>query len=126
MKIIYSKKITYISAAHEDIKNPQAWKKVLLTHSDLISGKVQMVNWAKLPKGNSFQAHYHEDMEEIFIIISGKVKIICNNEAVILEKGDAVVIQPKEIHEMTNISHQDVYYIVIGITQSISGKTIIV
>lgn len=126
MKIVHFSSLDYIPASHENKKTPEVWKKVLLTHSDLISGKVQMVNWAKLPKGNTFEAHYHESMEEIFIILSGKARVRGGGKEAILEKSDVVVIPPKMIHDMKNISDQDVEYLVIGITNASDGNTIVV
>jgi mannose-6-phosphate isomerase-like protein (cupin superfamily) len=85
-----------------------------------------MVNGAKLPVGKKFLAHYHEDMEEIFIILSGKVRVRSGDEEVIIEKGDAIMIPPKKIHEMENLIDQDVEYIVIGIVEGTNGQTIVV
>lgn len=83
-----------------------------------------MINWAYLPKGKSFKPHYHEDMEEIFIIVSGKAKIIIGNKEDILEKGDAVIIPIRTIHKMKSLGSGDVNYLVIGISQGIGGKTV--
>lgn len=126
MKVIRFSRLHFISASHEDKDNPDVWKKVLLKNKDLINGRVQMVNWAKLPVGRTFRAHYHEDMQEIFVILSGQVKIRGGNEETVLEKGDAVVIPPRLSHKMTNLVDHDVEYLVIGITQNKDGKTIIV
>lgn len=126
MKVVRGSQMTYIPASHEDSLNPEVWKKVLLTYKDVNPGSFQMVNWAKLPVGKKFRAHYHEDMEEIFIILSGKVRVRCGDENAILEKGDTVTIPPKKIHEMENLIDQDVEYIVIGIVEGVHGKTIIV
>lgn len=126
MIIIESDKLEYIPASHEDQKNPGVWKKVLFKKEDLIEGRVQMVNWAKLPRGSSFKAHYHEDMDEIFIVLNGKARIKINEEEAELKKGDAVLTPMKHTHKMTNICNEDVYYIVIGISTGKNGKTIVV
>lgn len=85
-----------------------------------------MVNWAKLPVNCSFKAHYHQDMDEIFIILNGKTKIKINEEEDSLETGDAVLTPMKHTHKMTNICPEDVLYIVIGISRGLNGKTIVV
>ena len=84
-----------------------------------------MVNWARLPSGSAFQRHYHEDMEELFIIISGRVEATVESAAVVLETGDAIVISPRESHEMRNIGAASAEYIVMGISGSRNGKTVI-
>ena len=124
MKLIRGKNLSYIPASHEDSKNPQVLKKVLLTYKDLVKGNVQMINWAKLPKGKKFLAHYHQDMQEIFIIMSGKIKVIIDEEERMMEKGDAVVVPFKSIHTMENVSSENAEYLVVGISTGKNGKTV--
>lgn len=125
MVIIKSKDLEFIPASHEDQTNPQAWKKVLFKKEDLAEGRIQMINWAKLPTGNTFKPHYHEDMDEIFIILNGKAAIKVMDKEAILEKGDAVLIPLKKIHKMTNTGKEDVLYVVVGISHGQGGKTIV-
>lgn len=125
MKIIKSKDLKFIPASHEDQANPEVWKKVLFKKEDLSEGRIQMINWAKLPPGNTFKPHYHEDMDEIFIILNGKAAIKVMDKEAILEKGDAVLIPMREVHQMTNLGKEDVYYLVIGISHGQGGKTIV-
>lgn len=126
MIIIKSKDLEYIPASHEDQQNPEVWKKILFKREDLKEGRVQIINWVKLPVGNSFKAHYHEDMDEIFIIMNGKTIMKVDEEETSLEKGDAVLTPMKHIHKMTNIGDEDVLYIVVGISRGENGKTIVV
>lgn len=46
-----------------------------------------MINWAKLPIGKSFAKHYHEDMEEVFILIEGKAEILVDDKKAIIKRG---------------------------------------
>ncbi len=124
MKIIRASGLEFIPASHEDPKDPGALKKVLLQRADLPEGKVQMINWAKIPKGKAFASHYHEAMVEIFIIISGEVKIIVDQEEDHLGKGDMVIIPEGKIHSMQNLSDTDMEYLTIGIVTAEGGKTI--
>ena len=125
MKIIRSTDLKYIPASHEDQRFPGVLKKVLLVKDDLVEGRTQMINWALLPVGKSFEAHYHEDMQEVFIILNGYVKIIVDNEEADLSKGDAVVIPLRSVHEMKNTGTEDVEYIAIGISLGQQGKTVV-
>jgi len=97
MQVIRSKDLKYIAASHEDQDNPGVWKKILFKKDELVDGRIQMINWAKLPVGKTFQAHFHEDMDEVFIILNGKTSIRINDEEDNLEKGDAVVIPMKHV-----------------------------
>lgn len=124
MKVIRFSDLQFIPASHEDPKNPNNIKKVLLTRDDLPSGRIQMINWAKLPRNKSFSPHYHEKMVEVFVIINGKVKAKVNSEETILEKGDSIVVLEKQVHTFENISDEDVDYLAMGIVTSDGGKTI--
>lgn len=124
MKIIRFKDLEFIPASHEDPKNPGALKKILFKKEGLDPGRIQMVNWAKIPLGKAFESHYHEDMFEVFIIMSGRAKVEINNEEAVLETGDTVVVSEKQVHKMTNIGLEDVEYIVMGVSREEGGKTV--
>ncbi|MDY7030661.1 MAG: cupin domain-containing protein [Thermodesulfobacteriota bacterium] len=126
MKIIRSSDLEFVPASHEHTKSPGVLKKILLYNEDIMNGDVQMINWALLPAGRSFQAHYHEDMEEIFIILKGRVKIIIDGEEAILETGDTVVVPMMCVHTMDNAEFEDVEYIVVGVSLGRNGKTMVV
>ncbi len=65
-------------------------------------------------------------MQEVFIILQGKVEINVGEESAVLEKGDVVVIPPLKKHKMNNIGNIDVEYIVVGVSAGNSGKTVTV
>src|SRR5688572_18911451 len=98
MKIIHFNDSDFVPASHEDPANPGVWKKVLFKKNELLTGRIQMINWAKLPVGKSFSPHYHEDMEEVFIILSGKSEFSVNDEKEIVQKGDGVLVPIKSVH----------------------------
>lgn len=125
MKIIKAKNTKFIPASHEDPNNPGALKKVLLTNNDLVFGQVMMINWAKIPVGRTFTPHLHQDMQEVFIILSGKVKIKVGNDEDSLEKGDAVVVEIGKVHQMENFSEEEVDYIALGISTQKGGETVV-
>ena len=126
MQVIRGSEIEFEPASHEDPRNPGVLKRVLARKTDLINGRVQMVNWSRLPKGSSFQSHYHEDMLEVFIMLGGPVDMTVNNQSVELNQGDAILIEPREIHKMKNLSEDAIDYIVFGISAEQGGKTIVV
>jgi len=126
MKIFRLKDLDWIPASHEIPHSPSVWKKVLLQKTDLAEGRVQMVNWCRMEPGKAFRAHYHEDMEEIFLILKGQGKILLNGEKAELGEGEAVVILPGEVHEMRNVGGGNLEYLAMGISQGIGGKTVVV
>ena len=126
MRVVRGSQTEFVPASHEDPKNPGVLKRVLATKNELQHGQVQMVNWSRLPKGSSFQPHYHEDMQEVFVMLGGPVSMRVGEEAIQLMAGDAILIDPKEVHEMTNLSESDVEYVVFGISSEQGGKTVII
>jgi mannose-6-phosphate isomerase-like protein (cupin superfamily) len=126
MKIIRSAELEFVPASHEDPESPGVLKKVLLEKHDLLDGKVQMVNWALLPVGRSFEPHYHENMEEVFIMIHGFARIAAGKTEGTIGPGDAVVIPVGVIHMMENLGEEHVEYIAIGISKGQHGRTVTV
>ena len=125
MEIIRGDQIPLTPASHEDPADPGVLKRVLATHRHLIEGQVQMVNWSRIPAGKSFRRHLHEDMQEVFIILNGRVEMQVGDSSCRLDAGDAILIDPMEIHRMTNPGPDDVNYVVFGISSGAGGKTIV-
>lgn len=126
MKIVRGAELEFVPASHEDPNNPGVLKKILLKKDELKPGRVQMINWAQILPGKSFRKHYHEDMEEVFVIIAGEAKMVINGEEFRLQKGDAVIIGHNEEHEMENVGNGTVDYVVVGISGSKNGKSVVV
>ena len=126
MKVIRSTELEFVAASHEDPTSPGVLKKVLLRKEDLVEGRVQMMNWALLPVGKAFRSHYHQDMEEVFIVIHGNAKMTVGKEETKIGPGDVVVIPVGIVHKMENMGKQNVEYVAMGISQEKGGKTVTV
>ncbi len=126
MKSILSNASGFIPASHEDPRNPGVLKRVIATNHDFQEGHVQMLNWARLPAGSSFQLHYHEDMQEVFVLLKGYVEMRVAGESTMMAAGDTVIVNPREPHQMFNHLHEDAEYIVFGISSGQGGKTVVV
>jgi mannose-6-phosphate isomerase-like protein (cupin superfamily) len=134
MKFVPSNASGFVPASHENPANPGVLKRVIATQQDFQAGQVQMLNWARLPVGSAFQPHYHEDMQEVFVLVSGVVTMTVRNrnrdesaaECLTMRPGDTVMINPTEVHQMQNIGDTVAEYIVFGISSQKGGKTIVV
>lgn len=126
MKFISSNASGYIPASHEDPKQPGVLKRVIATREEFQAGQVQMLNWAQLPIGSSFQPHYHEDMQEVFVLLSGSVTMKCGATSVKMSAGDTIIVDSGEIHQMQNQGNDVAEYIVFGISSQKGGRTVVV
>jgi mannose-6-phosphate isomerase-like protein (cupin superfamily) len=126
MKIARAADAAFIPASHENPLAPGVWKKVLFEKSDLQPGQVPMVNWARLPVGSAFAAHYHEDMQEVFVIIQGVAEMTVAGQAFQLRRGDAILVGVGEVHRMRNLENSDVEYVVFGVSGGRNGRTVVV
>ena len=126
MKTIRFHDLKFIPASHEDQHNPGAIKKVLVKVTDMLEGKVQMINWVRLLPGKSFARHYHEDMDEVFVIVAGSGRITVANEVMVLKVGDAVIVPCRSIHTMTALNKKACQYLAIGISRGKNGQTVVV
>lgn len=125
MKVIRFQSINYKPASHEDPNDPGVYKKILVKRNAIQDGHLQMINWAKIPVGKSFAKHYHQDLQEVFIIISGMGHIVVDDQQAELKPGDVVVIDPHEKHSMKNTGEDLLEYIVIGVAVGQEGKTVV-
>lgn len=126
MNYISSAASGFVPASHEDPQNPGVLKRVIATQRDFQAGQVQMLNWARLPVGSSFQPHYHEDMQEVFLLLNGRVTMKCGEQMVSMHVGDTVIVNPMEIHQMENVGDVVAEYIVFGISAQTGGRTVVV
>ncbi len=124
MKWISARDRELIPASHEDASSPGVLKRVLAERTEFQAGHVQMLNWAVLPGLSSFQRHYHEDMQEVFVVVHGLVEMRVAGEVRQLQAGDAVLVEPHEIHVMRNLQDTQAEYIVFGISSGAGGRTV--
>lgn len=125
MRIVRGKNLKFTPASHESPDDPGVLKRVLASRDDFPVGQIQMVNWAFIPVGKSFKRHYHEDMLEVFVICDGIVNVEVDGQQDQLVRGDAIIIEPREVHQMTNEGNEEAHYVVFGLSTGESGQTVV-
>jgi len=125
MKIIRARNTVTQPASHEDSETPAVMKKVMLARNDLQEGRLQMINWSTLLPGKTFRKHFHDTMEEVFIIVKGHARIQVDDEVAEISAGDAVLIPPEGVHSMENLGQENVEFISLGIAPGERGRTIV-
>ena len=126
MEIVRGSDVEFAPASHERADAIGVVRRVLATKDAFQAGQVMMLNWAQLPVGSSFQSHYHEDMQEAFLIIQGCATMTVDGKDVELDRGDLVIIAPREIHSMKNTGEETTEFVVFGIASGEGGRTVVV
>jgi mannose-6-phosphate isomerase-like protein (cupin superfamily) len=126
MRFIPAGSRPFVPASHEDPERPGVYRRLIAARDELSDGRVQMINWAHLPVGHAFRAHYHEDMEETFVIIAGRCTMEVDGTRQALERGDALIVAAREVHSMQNTGNEPVDYLVVGVSRGRHGRTVVV
>lgn len=56
--------------------------------------------------GKASRKHYHPEAEESYHILSGEAQIVIDGATEILQPGDVVVIPPRAVHQIFNVSER--------------------
>lgn len=66
-----------------------------------------------IPPGNSSVPHYHKNSEESYLILSGKATMSIDQRDFELETGEAVLIEPNEVHVISNDEDQNLVFLAV-------------
>ncbi len=108
MKLFHLKDIPE-TLAHDNLK-----RKRFIAPGDAKS-KLQTVNYVDLKQGVSFKKHSHPDCEEYFYVISGCAKAEIAGKTFEIKTGDFLVVEPGEMHYLTNIKKEVFKYLAFRI-----------
>lgn len=81
----------------------------------LAAGNVKSHSLAKvsIPPGKASQAHYHRKSEESYLILSGTAALEINGQLYTLNTGEAILIEPDEVHKISNFEDQDLVFLAV-------------
>jgi len=68
----------------------------------LIEGPRLKAGVVRLEAGEDFKTHYHNIMEENFLVTEGEITFKVDNETVVCGAGDFIHIEPGERHYLKN------------------------
>lgn len=91
-------------------------KKRVLFQSDEIPHITQYAQ-TKLQPGQVATGHAHSDMWEIFLCIEGRGVIKVDGQAIKLEAGVCVLVEPGEVHEIENTSYRPLVLNTLGVVE---------
>jgi len=85
-------------------------KKIYLAEEDLgIPGA--LIQQIKIKSGKTARAHHHKIQTEIFYFLNNNGYWNINGKKFIPDRGDVLVIEPDDIHEVVNNMNEDYLYL---------------
>lgn len=57
--------------------------------------------------GNTSNIHSHQNQEEVFVVLSGRGKIMVNNEVANVEPGSVVFVPKGQVHQLINTDGEE-------------------
>ena len=103
MKVIKSQEKNWLEKKGYD-------KKVLLDGSDLGFPGI-VVQEVRIKPGETASVHYHKKQTEIFYFLDSNGYWLINGDEYRFSKGDVLVIEPNDRHEVINDTEEDYEYL---------------
>ena len=66
-----------------------------------------------IPAGCTSRPHYHPVAEETYYILAGEGRMLVDGRELILRPGDALLILPPEVHQISNDTDRDLEFIAV-------------
>jgi quercetin dioxygenase-like cupin family protein len=92
--------------------SPDIKKQVFLRHGGL--GPITQFARAVFQPGDVAPGHSHQDMGEIFYVLSGTLTITVDGTTTTHGPGTCLTLQPNEDHELSNQTEEDVAILTLG------------
>ena len=89
--------------------HPGQVKKVVFRGSEMTSAVTQ-VAYAELLEGEIIEEHFHDSMEEVFLVLEGNCEFYLNGVPQLLIKDSVIKIAPKIKHKLKALSDTKLYY----------------
>ncbi len=105
MKILKAKDISYL----EGFSHKKELGEIIGKTAPILSESFSLAI-TNLEKNGSVAKHYHNISEEIYIFCSGEGVLIVNEEEILFEKGDTVIIEKGEWHEIMPVGAPVTFY----------------
>ena len=81
----------------------------------MVAGQVRSHSLAQITiaPGKASSPHFHEHSEESYFILSGEASLEIDHQKISLLPGEAILIEPYEVHKISNQSNQDLVFIAV-------------
>lgn len=89
--------------------HPGQIKKVLF-HGYEMTSSVTQVAYAELRAGEIIEEHFHDSMEEVFLVLDGNCEFCLEGVPQVLKKHSVIKIAPKIKHKLKALTETKLYY----------------
>jgi quercetin dioxygenase-like cupin family protein len=101
----------FIKTNEKEWQDKQGYsKRIFLNEKDLNSSGA-LVQEIKIKAHDEAGAHYHKKQTEVFYFLNNNGYFTVNGEKINPEVGDIIVVEPNDIHAVTNNTDEDFLYI---------------
>lgn len=73
----------------------------------------------EMEPGGLADPHFHDELEQIMYILTGKMHIIIEGEETVLTEGDVVWIPKKAMHEVKNVGNTNLKFVLMYSPQKV-------
>ena len=77
----------------------------------------------RIVSGGSSFAHFHKISDESYLILSGQAKLVVDQHERTLNQGDAVLIKPQEVHQISNPFEEDLVFLAVCVPPADPGDS---
>jgi mannose-6-phosphate isomerase-like protein (cupin superfamily) len=109
MKLIIIDEVPETGVSH----NPRIRKRQIIANGEI--GSITNYARAVFPPGEIASAHSHDDMTEVFTVESGCGEIQIDDVAHEFSVGMSIVVEPGEVHEITNTGNAELIVTYFGV-----------
>jgi len=81
-------------------------RQLLVTPDKLISPYFEVITKGLLETGKIFDWHFHQDVDEIFIVLKGQGKFYSDDEVVDYQIGDIITIPANTKHKIEALGNE--------------------
>jgi len=85
-------------------------KKVLLT-PEMLGKPGLLVQTLRIKPNEVCAPHYHKKQTEVFYFLNTNGEFTVNGKTIDLSDGDALVVEPNDVHATRNDSNEDFLYV---------------
>ncbi len=91
-----------IIAGHEEWRAGPGYRKRRLLSAEELRQAGALLQVVVVPPGSHIPPHRHATSVEVYVVVQGNCELVVNGERHELRPGDVILMEPGDVHELTN------------------------